>query len=72
MILADIQTTFGVMLLVFCLVWWLMITVACQVLGGLGKSFHDSYQKGGGNRQLGKNALIKGLGMVLKLLIFKR
>ena len=72
MILADIQTTINLMLMVLALSVYFAVYLGFRVLRGAGRTYRDSYEKGGGNRQLAKNVMERGLGMLLKRLIFKR
>jgi hypothetical protein len=72
MILADIQTSILLGLAVFGFFGGLVFYGGLFLLGKLGRSVRDSYEKGGGNRQLVKNIATKGAGQILKRLIFKR
>lgn len=72
MIFADIQTSILLGLAVFGFFGGLVFYGGLFLLGRLGRTLHDSYQKGGGTPQLGKNILTKGAGHILKRLIFKR
>lgn len=72
MILADIQTTFNLTVMVLAVSAYFAVYLGFRVLRAAGRTLGDSYQKGGGNRQLAKNVGTKVLGMLLKRLIFKR
>lgn len=71
MILADIQTTINVMVAVLAVSAYFAVYLGFRVLRAVGRTLGDSYQKGGGNRQLLKNVGTKGLGMLLKRLFLK-
>jgi hypothetical protein len=72
MIFADIQTTIWLGLAIFGFFGGLVFYGGLLLLGALGRTMHKSYEKGGGTPQLGKNILVRLLGMLLKRFIFKR
>jgi hypothetical protein len=72
MIFAEIQTTILLGLAVFGFFGGLVFYGGLFLLGTLGRSLPKSYEKGGGTPQLGKNILVRLLGMLLKRFIFKR
>lgn len=71
MILADMQTTINVMVAVLAVSAYFAVYLGFRVLRAVGRTLGDSYQKGGGNRQLAKNIAAKGAGHILKRLFLK-
>lgn len=71
MILADIQTTFSLVLTVLVLGLWGAGVCMFLLLRAVGRTLGDSYQKGGGNPQLVRNIVSKGSAHILKRLFLK-